>query len=654
MSNGVGNSPGVYMNEVTFNQNATALAGTTVLFVGGATKGPLNKPTLCSTEGSFVQKFGPPLLNDSGGQAAIRYLKKGRRLFYLRVAHSAATSDRDIPGTSGGTAASPATGTITFTGGTNPSDAQTITISDGTTSKVFEFDSTGAFTSGHVGVLIGASAAATMVNLLAAINNSPVQINAVDATLTVPAAALTARAGGTAGNVTITTSASPPYAVTGMAGGANAVAGSGVSVMNAAATSPGSWGQNIAVTFVVPSSVTGAAGSSFDLIVTAPLQPGSVASQVERWVNLSLTPGNARFAPSALANGLADERGASQYVAIDALTTGAPTAGTYALGVSGGTVGTDGISGLTASDYIGTMSGSTATGLQAAANSESLNVTALAVPGVTHQAVVVEGLTVAGNRGDCVYLVDVPFGIDSDDAVSWVEGEQPGGVPNSPSTPLSSDYGFVVGPWIKVYDSYNAQDVWVPPSGDVAGLMALADSAVGPWSPIAGLTYGIVTQAEDLEYSPSQAQRESMVGDGFVNPLVRFVGQGIVLMGDKTLGRDATATGSLAARRTLNYAKTIIRSVINYLVFAPNDPITQSKFEVLCNTPLSQISAGRGIQQYQVVCNASTNPPDGDPKTMYGQLLMQLTPLADKIVLSFATTQDGTSFANSGAAGSGS
>jgi hypothetical protein len=67
-------------------------------------------------------------------------------------------------------------GRIVFVSGANPSDGETITISDGTTGAVFEFESTGGVAPGNVAVVIGGSATQTMANLIAAINASSVSV----------------------------------------------------------------------------------------------------------------------------------------------------------------------------------------------------------------------------------------------------------------------------------------------------------------------------------------------------------------------------------------------------------------------------------------------------------------------------------------------
>jgi len=69
---------------------------------------------------------------------------------------------------------------ITFSG--NPSDGQTVTLDDGFNSVVFEFDNNASVTGTNTAVTIGGSQAATVANLLAAIQSSVLDATAVETT----------------------------------------------------------------------------------------------------------------------------------------------------------------------------------------------------------------------------------------------------------------------------------------------------------------------------------------------------------------------------------------------------------------------------------------------------------------------------------------
>jgi phage tail sheath gpL-like len=116
------------------------------------------------------------------------------------------------------TAGVKATGSITL--GSAGTDGDTVTISDSTHALTFELDSNGATTSPNIPVAIGASAEATSLTLLAAINASGLAIVATDGGVGV--VTLTATYKGTQGNETVTKTGTS-MTVTGMASGTNAV-----------------------------------------------------------------------------------------------------------------------------------------------------------------------------------------------------------------------------------------------------------------------------------------------------------------------------------------------------------------------------------------------------------------------------------------------
>lgn len=110
-----------------------------------------------------------------------------------------------------------ARGTIVFSG--QPADAETITIGDGTISVIFEFDDDATFTDTQV--VIGATIADTITNLVAAIDASALTMDAIDNTLlTASSVLLIHDTNGVVGNVTITTTSGAT--VSGMSGGVDA------------------------------------------------------------------------------------------------------------------------------------------------------------------------------------------------------------------------------------------------------------------------------------------------------------------------------------------------------------------------------------------------------------------------------------------------
>lgn len=638
-------TPGLFINEYSFQNYASVLSSTRAIIIGGASKGILNTPTLCTSLGELVSKFGPPLTTDKALQAAAQFLKAGNQCLFMRVAHSAVAATRTLNGTTAGTAAVAATGGIGFAASAQPTDGDTITIDDGVVAAavVFEFDDDGSYTAGRTPVLIGATAAATMANLMAAINASVLTIDATDATETIPECTLTNTTAGVAGNVAVTTSNATDITVSGMTDGADAIAGSTAAVVTITAATTGTWANEVQVK-VQATTVPGAAAGNFDLFVYAPSLPGQTAELVETYRNLSLTSTSTRYITDVLADGLADEATASTYVTATVLSNGATiTAGTFTLGTGGGTAGVDGITGLVYGDYVGTVFGTTATGLQAAANPEAVEFNVMAIPGVYHKSVLAAVVTLANARRDFVFLYDPPLGLGVTDVCDFVNGTYVG-VANCPNAVVNNSYVAVFWPWGYIYDPFTKKNVWLPPSAGVLEAMARNDSTNGPWMPVAGLE--APCSFTRVEYSPSIAER-GVLDENRVNPLVLFTGQGVVPYGNSTTQRAISPTSELHTRRMLIHAQKVCATAVRYLVFKPSDPITWAKFEALCNAPLAAIKASRGLVEFRVVCNEGTNPLSQRVSgIMRGKLIIQATPASKRIEMDFASTYDATNFAD--------
>lgn len=753
-------SAGLEIQEQDFTAFSKKLGLARFAVVGGATRGPVGVPTNINSATQLEQVFGVVLTTDLGLQAAARFLAKGNNLVYLRVADGTeAKAAVDVPGTSGGTAAVAAVGTISFTGSTNPADGETITIIDGTdaiaafgtivftggtnatsgdtltifdnlgttvifgfgvggdvtvaiggtaaitltslitaitasalqvaavdtttgdpeatvthgvpgvggnaatmvaagatpptattplaggsdgTSVIFEFDDDASFGGGNIGVLIAATAAATLVNLITAITSSTLEITAVDGTITIPLIDLTHQVPGDAGNKTILETGAN-IGVTGMASGVDAIPGSVTTVMSLEARDPGSFGNDISAVFTA-TAVFGAPAANFDMNILAPVDRSGTQEVVEEYQNLSLTSGGPRFIETVLAEGILGEVGRSTRVRADVLTTGTPTAGTVALGTT--TTGSDGISGLLFSDFIGTVSGTTATGLKALRNPERVLFNILAVPGQTHFAIIDEIKSLAEDRGDFLGLIDAPLGLSRDEVIDWHNGVSII-VPNAPTTPIDSSYLSLWWSHVNVFDDVNKVRLFLPPSGFVAANMAVNDDFVGPWFPVAGHNRGVL-DADAVEFSPDKADRAlliPLVGQNRVNPIVDFVNQGPTLFGNSTLQRAQTDLTSLHVRRMLLHAEQLIANSVKFLIFEPNDPVTWRKFELMVNPILEFLAASQGLEEFRVVADETTTTVElRRQRRMLGKILIKPLLAAEAIGIDFALFATGAEF----------
>lgn len=551
-----------------------------------------------------------------------------------------ATLTHGQPGTEGNSA------TQSTTGSTPPTVTSPFASGANGTAVTFEFDDDSSFGGGNIGILIGATAADTLLNLINAINASSLAITAVDGTITIPRTSLTNDAPGAAGNDTITETGAN-IAVGGMSGGAEAIPGSASTVMTLLAASPGTWG-NDTVIEIRATTTFGAPASHFDLIISAPTDRSGVVQVQERYNNVNLDPASTRFIETLLADGLRGEVGPSEFVNADVIENlGTPTASTVQLGTGAGTVGRNGIDTLDSTDFIGTVSGQQATGLQAVRNPELVEFNLLAIPGITDSSVIDEAITIAEERGDFLYIVDPPFGLSRDEIVEWHNGLS-FIVPNAPTQPIDTSYATLNWSHIQIFDEFNSKRIFVPPSGQIAANAAFTDFSIGPWFPIAGYNRGIL-EGEDVEFSPFQADRDILLGDqNRVNPIIRSAPDGLVLLGNKTLLRKDSLLADVHVRRLLLHAEKLCATAVKVLLFEPNDPITRTKFEQLCNPILSNIAANRGLEKFEVRVDEALNPPsERRKKVLRGRLSLIPIDAAEILEVDFAIFSTGAEFTES-------
>jgi hypothetical protein len=524
---------------------------------------------------------------------------------------------------------------------------------------VFEFDSNDSVTPGNYGVSIGSTSGATLLNLMTAINvyMDGVAV-ATDTTTTAPQTTVTTVGKGLDRNAKIMETGTN-IAAAGLSGAVDAVAGSGVSVVKILAASPGTWGNNLQVMFEA-TAVVGAPTDNFDLIVYDVVDDSGTVAAVERFRNISPYDHidlngdydangtvNPRFIETVLSEGILGETAASLYVRADMLSTaGHPTKDTQyplGLGTGGSTTGTDGVDDLTKDDYIGTSSNRR--GLSALTNPETTEFNLLLIPGVTDKDVIAKAFDVLAMRGgDAMYFVDTPFGLSMTEAIDWHNGML--SYVGAPTSPLDNYLGSCYWSWCQVYDTYNKQNIWLPPSGFVAAQASYTDTTAAPWFTIAGKNRGRITNVLKVEYSPDIYERETLAGGtNRLNPIVNFKDTGPTIYGNRTLQRRATSLDSTQIVRGLINAKKLISTAVQYLVFEPNDPVTWTKFVDLVNPILSAMKAGRGLEAFKVVCDASTNPPEQrQRKVMKGKIQMVPIDAAEIIEIDFAISAAGTTF----------
>ena len=268
-------------------------------------------------------------------------------------------------------------------------------------------------------------------------------------------------------------------------------------------------------------------------------------------------------------------------------------------------------------------------------NQDEYDINMILMPGLTddnHSAVINKAIDVCEDRGDCFVIADpVAHGSALTSATTQAES-------------YDSNYAAMYWPWVQVPDSDLGKNVWVPPSTVLGGVYAFNDKVAHPWFAPAGLNRGGLTTTVQAERKLTQSNRDDLY-DSNINPIATFPGQGVVVWGQKTLQKTASALDRVNVRRLLIKVKKFIASSSRFLVFEQNTAATRRRFLNIANPFLEQVQSNSGLNAFRVVMDETNNTPDVvDRNQLYGQIFLQPTKTAEFIVLDFTVQPTGATF----------
>jgi hypothetical protein len=236
------------------------------------------------------------------------------------------------------------------------------------------------------------------------------------------------------------------------------------------------------------------------------------------------------------------------------------------------------------------------------------------------------------SRGDAIAVVDTKvYGTVVSSAASAAAGQ-------------SSNYAATYWPWVQLFSTALGKAVWSPASTVMGGVFAFNDQVGAEWFAPAGLNRGGVPSVLRAERKLTQNDRDVLY-QANVNPLATFPGEGVVVFGQKTLQRRATALDRVNVRRLLIALKGYIGQVANNLVFEQNTNVTRNRFLSQVNPYLESVVQRQGLYAYKVVMDDTNNTPDViDRNQLVGQIYIQPTKTAEFIILNFNVLPTGATF----------
>lgn len=175
-----------------------------------------------------------------------------------------------------------------------------------------------------------------------------------------------------------------------------------------------------------------------------------------------------------------------------------------------------------------------------------------------------------------------------------------------------SNYAALYFPWIQVFDPVTDANIFVPPSGHMAGIYARVDQERGVHKAPAN---EIVRGALGLEYLVTKNEQDGLNPDG-INVIRKF-NDTIKVWGARTLGGDDNGEFKyINVRRLMNFLRESLDEGTQFVVFEPNSPALWERIKRSVRAFLTNVWRDGALfgttpeEAFYVKCDESTNPPE--------------------------------------------
>jgi hypothetical protein len=690
-------SPGVLAreNDQSFISGQPVQAGAAI--VGPTVKGPVGIPTVVSSYSEYQRTFGAIVESGSAEYtyftsiSAYNYFQQGGdSLLVTRVvsgSYTSATSSM-ITNTVSVTGAAVATGSLTIAGtfGQSPEDEFQITVG-GSEFRFIAQDPAGGLPVDSSPVFFlatGSDTAGYIANLVTKIDGASIGVNATDATTAIE---LTASAAGVAGNsISVDTGSGDTFSdVLTLEGGAAGVGTSNAFTLEtlsegAIANSGIATGSNGTLVNGTKDNIRweisspNVASGTFNLLIRRGDDTTTSKTVLETWTNLSLDPNSNNYIEKVIGNSkqtVTQDAGTGEYYVANAgtyntlsnfvrvksveaktlnyfdnngdpksqYTASLPVAGEGSFDGATGTAFVDVeanfYENIDGSNTQGLIADNYSISLQLLANRDAYRYNLITVPGLYNSDYASPLSTMINNssfRGDNIAVIDlVPYG----SGINTVTGQ---------SAARDTSYAAAYWPWLQTIDPDLGSLVWVPASAMIPGVYAFNDRAGEAWFAPAGLNRGGLGTVVRAERKLTNGNRDTLYGSN-VNPIATFPNTGVVVFGQKTMQKKASALDRVNVRRLLIALKNFISQIADNLVFEQNTIATRNNFLAQVNPYLESVQQRQGLYAFKVVMDESNNTPDViDRNQLIGQIYIQPTKTAEFIYLDFNILPTGATF----------
>ncbi len=285
-----------------------------------------------------------------------------------------------------------------------------------------------------------------------------------------------------------------------------------------------------------------------------------------------------------------------------------------------------------------------------------INMNLLAIPGLTQNTLTRRMIEACEERADAMAIIDLPdVYIPRYERYYADKTSRIGTTPTAASNALKarridSSYGATFYPWVRTVDANTSQQVWIPPTVAMMGVLASSEAASAIWFAPAGFNRGGLSNGaagipiDGVTERVSSRDRDRLY-ESRINPIASFPSEGIVVFGQKTLQERPSALDRINVRRLVIYLKKQISIISSNLLFEQNIQATWNRFRAQVTPLLANTRAGGGITDFRLYLDENTTTPDLiDQNIMYAKIMVKPARAIEYIAIDFVVASTGASF----------
>lgn len=251
-------------------------------------------------------------------------------------------------------------------------------------------------------------------------------------------------------------------------------------------------------------------------------------------------------------------------------------------------------------------------------------------------------LEMVEDRADALYIMDAPrvndTNTNTNSAVLQI-------ISAFEATGFDSSYATTYWPWLKFDDATSGRIVFLSPTFAAVRAIAFTDNKYKAWFAPAGAFRGALPNAVKAPEVVLSRDNLDDLYNARINPIAKFVQQGTLIWGQKTMQVQESALDRINVRRLVLRVQRLVSAASFSLVFDPNDETLRDQFKAKVEPILLRIKNQRGIYDYRVVMDDSNNTPETiDRLELIGKIQIQPTRAAEYVDLTFQLLPTGANF----------